>query len=168
MGFSAGGHLYASYGVFWNTEKFVNQLSFYPKKDELKVSGIVLGYPLLNSDKIFMLNRPDNLDGKLMKEFIFKTQNFTQKQKDQVNLIKHVTPVIQYQYLYVMVYIDNSIVFAGNTTRYVLALQEHIGNCEYYLFDHGGHEICFANGIYARNEEEIVLEIAICTNLAKK
>ena len=65
-------------------------------------------------------------------------------------------------------YIDNSIVFAGNTTRYVLALQEHIGNCEYYLFDHGGHEICFANDIYARNEEEIVLEIAICTNLAKK
>lgn len=105
MGFSAGGHLYVSYGVFWNTEKFVNQLSFYPKKDELKVSGIVLGYPLLNSDKIFMLNRPDNLDGKLMKEFIFKTPNFTQKQKDQVNLIKHVTPVIQYQYLYVMVYI---------------------------------------------------------------
>lgn len=118
------------------------------------------------SDEILMLNCPDNLDGKLMKKFIFETQNPTQKQKDQVNLIKHVTSDTISTFIWHS--IDDSIVSAIDTTRYVLALQEHNVNCEYHLFDHGGHGICLANEIYAKNEEEIMPEIAIWTKLAQK
>lgn len=49
MGFSAGGHVCASCGVRWDDPSIINQLSFLPEKDELKVKGIVLGYPFFNT-----------------------------------------------------------------------------------------------------------------------
>ena len=101
-----------------------------------------------------------------MKKFIFETQNPTQKQKDQVNLIKHVTSDTISTFIWHS--IDDSIVSAIDTTQYVLVLQEHNVNCEYHLFDYGGHGIYLANEIYAKNEEEIMPEIAIWTNLAQK
>lgn len=47
MGFSAGGHVCASCGVRWDDSKIVEKLNFVPIGNELKVKGIVLGYPFL-------------------------------------------------------------------------------------------------------------------------
>lgn len=46
-GFSAGGHLAASYGVFWDKEDLWNQIG--ATKEELKPAGLILGYPVINS-----------------------------------------------------------------------------------------------------------------------
>ncbi len=47
-GFSAGGHLAASLGVYWNTET-VASLGFQPQK--VKPNALVLGYPVLSTRK---------------------------------------------------------------------------------------------------------------------
>jgi acetyl esterase/lipase len=47
MGFSAGGHLSASLGVFWNKEFFTKLLSV--SKDQIKPNGLILSYPVVTS-----------------------------------------------------------------------------------------------------------------------
>lgn len=168
LGFSAGGHLCASYGVFWNSPEFIEKLSFKPAPDELKVTGMILCYPLINPlpDKELELTNPDNPDTKLMKEFLYQTQSPTQEQKNTLNLIKHVTSNTLPAFIWHSV--DDPIVNCADTTRFILELQEHGVNCEYHLYDHGGHGLGLANEIYARNESEIQPDIAIWTRLADK
>ncbi|MFT4414231.1 alpha/beta hydrolase [Fredinandcohnia humi] len=47
MGFSAGGHLAASLGVFWNKSFLLEKLG-YPK-EQIKPNGLVLSYPVISS-----------------------------------------------------------------------------------------------------------------------
>jgi acetyl esterase/lipase len=47
MGFSAGGHLTASLGVFWNKEYLTELLSV--NKDQIKPNGLILSYPVITS-----------------------------------------------------------------------------------------------------------------------
>lgn len=168
LGFSAGAHLCASYGVFWNSPELTEQLSFQPVDDELKLAGMVLCYPLINPspDKELELTDQKNPDTKLMKEFLYQTQKPTQEQKDMVNLTKHVTPNTLPAFIWHS--IDDPIVNCADTTRFVLALQENGVNCEYHLYEHGGHGLGLANKIYARNETEIQPDIAAWTLLADK
>ncbi len=48
QGFSAGGHLAASYGIFWNQEFLSSKLGM--TAEELRPSGILLAYPVITSD----------------------------------------------------------------------------------------------------------------------
>lgn len=168
MGFSAGAHVCASCGIFWNDVKFTKLLSFEPKREELKVSGMVLCYPLINPcpEKELVLNDPKNKDTKLITEFLFQTQTPTQAQKDAVNLVNHVNPTTISTFIWHS--IDDPIVYTIDTTRFILALQQNNINCEYHLFDRGGHGLALANKTYARNHDEIQPDIAIWTSLAHK
>ena len=47
MGFSAGGHLAASYGVFWNESWLTEKMQC--DKQLLKPNGLVLCYPVISS-----------------------------------------------------------------------------------------------------------------------
>ncbi|MDR4886356.1 alpha/beta hydrolase [Fredinandcohnia sp. QZ13] len=47
MGFSAGGHLSASLGVFWNREFLTKQLTY--SKEQIKPNGLILSYPVISS-----------------------------------------------------------------------------------------------------------------------
>lgn len=44
IGFSAGGHLIATYGNYWNTNVFSNSID----KEEVKPNALILSYPLLD------------------------------------------------------------------------------------------------------------------------
>lgn len=168
LGFSAGGHLCASCGVFWNAESLQKRLSFLPAPEELRVTGMILCYPLINPypEKMLALNDPANPEAKLVREFLFQTQNPSQAQKDAVNLIKHVSPSAIPAFIWHSV--DDPVVYAADTTRFVLALQENNVDCEYHLFDRGGHGLALASKPYARNPDEIQPDIAIWTDLAHK
>lgn len=48
QGFSAGGHLAASYGIFWNQEFMSSKLGM--TADQLRPAGILLAYPVITSD----------------------------------------------------------------------------------------------------------------------
>lgn len=167
LGFSAGAHLCASCGVFWNSPEFTNQLSFQPQQEELKVSGMILCYPLINPcpKKKFILNDPENPETALVNEFLFQTQTPSKKQRDAVNLAKHVDSMTIPTFIWHSV--DDPIVYAADTTRFILALQENGVNCEYHLFDRGGHGLGLANKTYARTGDEIQPDIAVWTTLAQ-
>ena len=46
-GFSAGGHLAASYGVFWDREEFWKEMGL--EETDLKPAGLILSYPVITS-----------------------------------------------------------------------------------------------------------------------
>ena len=47
MGFSAGGHLAASLGVFWNKGEITEELKV--SADEIRPNGMILSYPVITS-----------------------------------------------------------------------------------------------------------------------
>lgn len=49
MGFSAGGHLIASLGVFWNKEFLSEKLTY--QNEQIKPNGLILCYPVISSGK---------------------------------------------------------------------------------------------------------------------
>lgn len=168
LGFSAGGHLCGSAGVFWNKREYWEQLSFTPTKEELKTTGMILCYPMLNASpkRTLDINRQGSMDATLLKEFLYQTQTPTQEQMDALNLTKHISKDTIPTFIWHS--IDDPVVDAADSSRFILALQEMGIDCEYHLFDYGGHGLALANEVYARNDSENQPEIAEWTSLADK
>ncbi|MBR1628586.1 MAG: alpha/beta hydrolase [Lachnospiraceae bacterium] len=168
LGFSAGGHLCGSAGVFWNNPEYTKKLSFEPQGDELKATGMILCYPMLNANpnKTLEINNPANIDSALVQEFMYQTDNPTKEQIEAVDLTKHVTKDTVPTFLWHST--DDPVVNPVDSTRFVLALQENGVECEYHLFDHGGHGLALANKVYAHNEEDIQPDIAEWTDMADR
>lgn len=166
LGFSAGAHVCAACGVHWNAPEFVRQLNFVPGPDELKAAGMILGYPMLNPvpERIVGINDPDNPDTALITEFLFGTQTPSEEQKQSVNLTGHVTPQTVPAFIWHST--DDPVVYAGDSTRFVLALQENGVDCEYHLFSGGGHGLALGTEPYAQRPADVRPDIAIWTDLA--
>lgn len=166
MGFSAGAHVCATCGLLWNAPRLTDKLSFRPQGDELKAAGMILCYPMLNPDPspVLSINDPGNSDAKLIKEFLYQTQTPSQEQKDGANLVRQITPDAIPTFVWHSA--DDPVVSAMDTTRFVLALQEHGVPCAYHLFGKGGHGLGLANKTYARTPEEFQPDIAVWPSLA--
>ena len=166
MGFSAGGHLCGAAGVFWNDPAYVSQLPFTPVGDELKAAGMVLCYPLMNAcpKEILSINAPDNSEAMLIRDFLYGARNPDQSQIDALDLTKHVTKDTVPTFLWHS--IDDPVVLPKDSTRFILAMQEAGVECEYHLYDRGGHGIGLANRIYAHNDSEIMPDLAAWTTMA--
>lgn len=61
LGFSAGGHLTASFGVFWNKEFLLRDLGV--EKEEIRPNGLVLCYPVITSGEFAHQGSFENLLG---------------------------------------------------------------------------------------------------------
>ena len=166
MGFSAGGHLCGAAGVFWNAPEYVGRLPFAPKGDELKAAGMVLCYPLINAypEEVLSINAPDNSETVLIRDFLYGTRTPGPEQVDALNLAKRVTKDAVPAFLWHSV--DDPVVSAKDSTRFILAMQEAGVSCEYHLFERGGHGIGLANRVYAHNDGEIMPDIAAWTAMA--
>ena len=167
MGFSAGGHLCASVGTMWKDPKLTSQLSFIPEQDELKAAGMVLGYPMIHpmSEGKFVVNDPDEPDALLMKDFLFDTRTPSREQMEETDLRTKVCKETIPAFIWHST--DDTVVNPANTTEFVLALQKHGIDCQYHLFDHGGHGLGLANDTYARTPQEDDREIALWRSLAE-
>lgn len=168
MGFSAGAHVCASCGVFWDSPHLTRQLSFTPAAEELRATGMVLCYPLLNPtpERTVEINDPAAPDTKFVREFLFQTQAPSREQRNAVDLAKQVTPAAIPAFLWHSA--DDPVVSAVDSTRFVLAMQRSGVNCEYHLFESGGHGLALANVVYAHGPEDVRPDIAVWTGLAHR
>lgn len=98
MGFSAGGHVCASCGVRWDDPIITNELSFVPKKEELKVNGIVLGYPFLtpNSEEFSSTNQLEGVEKvqDIMKYVLYQTNVPSEEQLSKVDLYNYISETV--------------------------------------------------------------------------
>ncbi|MGN7296977.1 alpha/beta hydrolase [Ferdinandcohnia sp. SAFN-114] len=120
MGFSAGGHLTASLGVFWDKEFLTEQLSY--SKDQIKPNGLVLSYPVISSG-------PYAHEGSFRALLGEKFED--QEQREFLSLENQVTPETPPTFLWhtvsdASVPVENSMLFAQSLLKQKVPLEMHI------------------------------------------
>lgn len=130
MGFSAGGHLAASYGAFWNEPWLAEKMQCDMKI--LEPNGLVLCYPVISSkEEIAHQDSIKNLLGA-----------FYQEMKEQVSLEDKVGKHTPKTFLW-HTFTDNVVPF-WNSFRFAEALGKAGVPMEYHLYPQGGHGLSLA------------------------
>ena len=138
MGFSAGGHLAASYGVFWNELWLTEKMQC--AKQLLKPNGLVLCYPVISSkEEIAHQDSIKNLLGESYPEM-----------KEQVSLEDKVGKHTPKTFLW-HTFTDPVVPF-WNSFRFAEALGKAGVPMEYHLYPQGGHGLSLANEQTANEE----------------
>ena len=130
LGFSAGGHLAACLGAFWQ-EKWLGEL-LKVDKEEIRPDGIVLCYPVITAKQYGHMESFENLLGK----------NDTEEMRDYLSLEDHVTKkfppaFIWHTYEDETVPVENSLIMAAALRKAGVSLELHI-------FPHGPHGLSLA------------------------
>lgn len=137
MGFSAGGHLAASFGTLWNKGFLADALCVL--EEEFRPNAVILGYPLILTEK------DGEIDGCI--------QNICkEEQRDMLDLM---SPEKQVDELTPPTFIfscwNDGTVPIENSIRYMSALNEHHVLCEAHIYSKGGHGISLATRETATN-----------------
>lgn len=131
MGFSAGGHLAASYGVFWN-RPFVSEKTGL-KTEELKVAGLILCYPVITSKEEYThLESIHNLLGATYEE-----------RKEEMALETQVGQQVPPAFLW-HTFEDATVPFQ-NSLFFVEAMGKAKIPVEYHLYPEGNHGLSLAD-----------------------
>lgn len=130
MGFSAGGHLAASYGDFWKNHEFLAQ-ELGVDAETLRPNGQILGYPVISSGPKAHRDSFTSLLGEHYDELV-----------DEMSLENQVNEDVPPTFLWHtetddLVPVENSILFFN-------ALHEHHIPVEMHIYPIGGHGISLA------------------------
>ena len=130
MGFSAGGHLAASYGVFWHKQEPWNQIGLSQK--DLKPAGIILSYPVITSGDYAHHDSFHNLLGERYDEL-----------KNLMSLEKQVTKYMPPTFIW-HTFTDN-LVPVENSLFFFYALRREGVEAELHIYPRGAHGLALAN-----------------------
>lgn len=136
QGSSAGGHLAASYGIFWNQEFMAVKLQ--AKAEELKPKGIMLSYPVITADPRYMnVESFENLLGDK-----FEQCAGTMSLENQVT--KTMPPCFMWHT------VTDRTVPVENSLLMTMALQRVGVPVELHIFPEGEHGLSLANPLVER------------------
>ncbi|MDD7372017.1 MAG: alpha/beta hydrolase [Firmicutes bacterium] len=131
MGFSAGGHLAASYGVFWNRSFVAEAVGC--STEFLKIAGMILCYPVLTSKEEYThLESIHNLLG----------EDYEAK-KEEMALENQVGPHTPPAFLW-HTFADDAVPFQ-NSLFFVEAMGKADVSAEYHLYPEGPHGLSLAD-----------------------
>lgn len=131
MGFSAGGHLAASYGVYWNHPVYAQDPAvarFY------QPAGLILAYPVITADEQY--SHQGSIHN-LLGEDYGKAEAM-----DMVSLERQVGPQVPRTFVWNTV--TDDAVPAMNSILFVQALMQAGVSVEYHMYDRGVHGISLA------------------------
>lgn len=131
MGFSAGGHLAASYGVFWKKKEFLRE-ELCVSAETLRPNGLILCYPVITSGKWGHKESFQNLLGK-------EYENLVEEMSLERQVSGDTPPVfLWHTQLDTLVPVENSLLFFK-------ALHEHNIPVEMHIYHEGDHGLSLAN-----------------------
>lgn len=171
MGFSAGGHLCASFANTWRKKEEELELPY----GTLKPSGTVLCYPALSFEKIFHLNEEDDLR-KNMKKKIIAFQNLVRKglsgkenvviDWDEYNEIQKVNSDTVASFVWGTM--EDELIAPETLYQYQAALHKFGTECVVTLFESGAHGLSLATKQSAYNDTMINDDVATWVEAAVK
>ncbi len=129
-GFSAGGHLAASYGVFWNQDWMAQSLG--TTKLQLRPDGLILGYPVITSGEYSHQGSFMNLLGDAYEE-----------KKEELSLEKCVGKQVPRTFIW-HTFADQAVP-VQNSLLFVSALTACQVPVEFHMFETGEHGLALAN-----------------------
>lgn len=125
MGFSAGGHLAASYGVFWKNHTFLAE-ELGVDDETLRPNGLILGYPVITSGPLAHRDSFVNLLGDQYNELV-----------DEMSLENQVNEDVPPTFLWHTEPDDT--VPVENSLFFFRALHEKHVPVELHIYPEGGH-----------------------------
>ena len=135
MGFSAGGHLAASYGVFWKKEFLWKSLKVDP--EILRPNGLILGYPVITSKEPYI--HKGSFKNLLGEKFL------DEELMGMMSLEDHVSQDTPKCFIW-NTYADPS-VSAMNSLLFVQELYKNHIPVEFHMYEKGGHGLSLANEV---------------------
>lgn len=162
-GFSAGGHLAASAGVFWD-HPAVKELLGSEDTRVCRPTGMILCYPVITTGEYTHVHSTQRLCGKFNKEPIV---TYTREEADQFSLELHVKENTPPAFLWhtaadQAVPVENSLLFATALSRAKVPFELHI-------FPEGCHGLSLCNEqTMSGNEKMFVPHNEVWINLACK
>ncbi len=138
QGSSAGGHLAASYGIYWDQQFLSDKVGLSP--EELKPKGIMLSYPVITSDvRYWHAETFQNLLGDRFEQCV-KTQS----------LEKQVRPTMPPCFIWHTV--EDKDVPVENSLLMAMALNEAHVPVELHVFPKGGHGLSLASPLVEKED----------------
>lgn len=143
LGFSAGGHVAASLGAYWNSNLISYFSNLSPK--EIKPNALVLSYPVITADKNFchsgsinalLENLSENEKKNLLK--ITNSKNL----RDVISIEKHITNDFPPSFIWHT--LADEAVPAENTIFLIQSLRRAKVEFEYHLFARGKHGLALS------------------------
>ncbi len=153
MGFSAGGHLAASYCTLRNEDALNNLIS-----DPKPVNAAILCYPVISAENFGHIDSLNNLMGK---------ERLTDDEKNLLSLEKHVDKNVTPPTFIWTTAEDNS-VNPKNTLAYATALAEAGVSYELHIFPKGAHGLSTAKlGVVDNATHKDIKYMSVWQDLAK-
>lgn len=138
QGSSAGGHLAASYGIFWNQQFMADRLG--TTTEMLKPAGIMLSYPVITSDERYAhVGSIRNLLGAKY-----------EKCKCTMSLENQVTETMPSTFIWHTM--TDETVPVENALFFAMALRRAGVPAELHIFPEGEHGLSLANGLVERED----------------
>jgi len=138
QGASAGGHLAASYGIFWNQAFMADKLGMTAQ--ELKPAGIMLSYPVITSDVRYA--HMDSFRNLLGDKF--------EQCREEMSLENQVTNTMPPCFLWHTM--TDKTVPAENTLLMAMALNKAEVPAEVHIFQEGEHGLSLASPLVERED----------------
>ncbi|RGY97247.1 alpha/beta hydrolase [Clostridium sp. AM58-1XD] len=148
-GFSAGGHLAASLGVFWNREDVYGAVGETP--EAVRPDRLILCYPVISSGEYGHQDSFRNLLGEAYGSATDMEMVSLEKQAGA-----HVPPVFMWHTD------EDATVPAENSMLFAMALRKAGVSLEYHLFPHGRHGLSLATEDSAKPEEDGKVYVVPC------
>lgn len=146
-GFSAGGHLAASLGVFWSTEWLSKKVETNPKN--IQPNGLLLAYPVLTSG---VFGHQDSFKNLLGKDY--------EEKKDNVSLEQFVDSSTPQTFMWHTA--EDDLVQVENSLMFAQALRKNKILFDLHVFSKGGHglslgtvETAISNGYGVQKEVSV-------------
>jgi len=157
-GFSAGGHLAASLGCFWDKEWLEKEMQMSGVC--YRPNGMILAYPVITSGEFAHKGSFVNLIGEKANKELEKELSLENQVTDKV------PPVFMWHT------IEDGVVPLENSLLFVAALRKAGVNFEYHVFPHGGHGYALATSETASKagaeiEPQCAQWIDLCKNWLK-
>ena len=145
QGCSAGGHLAASLGVFWNSEILAREISVeYPDSNMVRPNGMILCYPVITSGEFANRGSIQNLTGG------------DQHLVEMVSLEKQVTANTPPAFIW-HTYEDPG-VLVENSVLMFSALRKAGVPTEFHVYPRGVHGLALANHLTEMSDGGLVRE----------
>lgn len=165
-GFSAGGHLAASLGAFWNSSFLKDYVTHSP--EQIRPNYLLLCYPVITSDERFCHKESiQNVIGSIGEDEAKKICSSLGKNsiREVVSIEKNITKDFPPTFIWHTV--QDEAVPAKNTLLLADALLENGIDLEYHLFNRGKHALALANEESAKaDRSNIEKECAVWVDLA--
>lgn len=153
VGFSAGSHILGTVSTQWDEKKFTEKLSFVPTKDELKLSGVILSYPMLKGPAENLTNDAIKKQAELMNICLFNKSNPSFEERKELDLINHISSKTTPTFIWIT--FEDDVTSVMDSIEYVKGLHKNNIICESHFFQKGKHGLARADEHYASDPSDI-------------